>query len=95
MTRAERFDRVEPKHPDLPVTRQCELLALPRSSVYYARGNTVDDPDLALMRTLDELHLKYPFMGSRRLRDELEKQGHPWRLNVLQAGHCGWMNGTK
>ena len=35
MTRAERIQRVEPQHPALPVSAQCKLLALPRSSVYY------------------------------------------------------------
>ena len=75
MTRAERLARVERMAPALPVTRQCELLALPRSSAYYARGPAVSDEDLRLMRLLDELHLKYPFMGSRRLRDELKKLG--------------------
>lgn len=60
---------------DLPITRQCELLRVARSSVYYERQPLVSDEDLALMRRLDELHLKYPFMGSRRLRDELAKLG--------------------
>ena len=31
--------------------------------------------DLALMRRLDELHLEYPFMGSRMLRDQLNREG--------------------
>lgn len=75
MTRAERLERVEREAPALPVTRQCELLALPRSTVYYERGSAVSAEDLMLMRTLDELHLRYPFMGSRRLRDELAKRG--------------------
>ena len=46
--------------------RQCELLGVNRSSLYYER----DEPDaeeLALMRRLDELHLKYPFYGSRKM----------------------------
>lgn len=75
MTRAERLTRVERDTVMLPVTRQCELLALPRSSVYYESRGSVPEADLALMRLLDELHLKYPFMGSRRLRDELKKLG--------------------
>ena len=75
MTRAERLSWVERAAPALPVTRQCELLAFPRSSVYHGRGPAVSDEDLGLMRLLDELHLKYPFMGSRRLRDELGKLG--------------------
>ncbi len=61
------------RHP-LPVTRQCHLLALPRSSVYYT-PQPVAATDLALMRQLDELHLAYPFAGSRLLRDLLRLRG--------------------
>lgn len=60
----------------LPITRQCELLALTRSSVYYERQAAVSEDDLCLMRRLDESHLKYPFMGSRRLTDALKALGH-------------------
>ena len=60
-------------HP-LPVTRQCRLLALPRSSVYYT-PQPVSATTLALMRQIDELHLQYPFAGSRMLRDLLRLQG--------------------
>jgi putative transposase len=58
----------------LPVTRQCRLLALARSSVYYV-PQPVAAADLALMRQLDALHLAYPFAGSRLLRDLLRLQG--------------------
>jgi putative transposase len=58
----------------LPVTRQCQLLALPRSSVYYTPP-PVSAGDLALMRQLDALHLQHPFAGSRMLRDLLRLQG--------------------
>lgn len=75
MTRAERLARVEREGAVLPLTRQCELLALPRSSVYYAPQAGIAQEDLTLMRCLDELHLRYPFMGSRRLVDELRKLG--------------------
>ncbi len=61
------------QHP-LPVTRQCQLLALPRSSVYYA-PRPVRAEDLALMRQIDELHLEHPFAGSRMLRDLLTLRG--------------------
>lgn len=46
--------------------RQCELLDVNRSSLYY-RPVEPDEDELALMRRLDELHLKYPFYGSRKL----------------------------
>lgn len=60
----------------LPITRQCQLLGLSRSSVYYEPATPVNEEDLMLMRLLDELHLKYPFMGSRRLKDGISKLGH-------------------
>ncbi len=59
---------------ELPVTRQCELLDLARSTAYYAPA-PVPEADLALMRRIDELHLKWPFLGSRRIRDLLNAEG--------------------
>jgi putative transposase len=64
---------IDPRHP-LPVTCQCALLALPRSSVYYT-PQPVPAADLALMRQIDELHLEHPFAGSRMLRDLLRFRG--------------------
>jgi putative transposase len=58
----------------LPVVRQCELLNLSRSSVYY-RPQPVSESDLALMRRIDELHLNHPFAGARMLRDRLRLEG--------------------
>ena len=60
---------------DLPVVRQCQLLALARSTAYYTPEPTSPE-DLALMRRIDELHLEHPFAGSRMLRDMLKLEGH-------------------
>ena len=60
---------------EVTVTRQAELLALSRSSVYYT-PRALSDRDLLLMRRLDELHLQWPFYGSRKLTRELQKEGH-------------------
>jgi putative transposase len=60
---------------DLPLTRQCQILNLARSTAYYEPVPASAD-DLALMRRIDELHLDYPFAGSRMLRDLLRKEGH-------------------
>jgi putative transposase len=60
---------IDATHP-LPMTRQGELLAISRSNLYYLPRPT-SDADLALMRRIDELHLDYPFAGSRMLRDML------------------------
>ena len=59
---------------ELPVTRQAALLKLSRSSLYY-RAQPVAPADLAVMRRIDELHLDYPFAGSRMLRDLLRGEG--------------------
>jgi putative transposase len=64
---------INPEH-QLPVVRQCELLDLARSTAYY-EPLPLPEADLVLMRRLDELHLKWPFLGARRLRDLLDKDG--------------------
>jgi len=60
---------------DLPVARQCQILSLARSTAYY-QPQEISETDLALMRRIDELHLEYPFAGSRMLRDLLRLEGH-------------------
>jgi putative transposase len=65
---------IDRDHP-LPLTRQSEILELSRSSLYYEAVPT-SARDLELMRLIDEIHLKYPFMGSRGIRDELQDGGH-------------------
>jgi putative transposase len=62
------------KESDLPVTRQCELLKLNRSTVYY-QPRPVSMEDQKLMRRIDEMYLKRPFYGSRRMRDWLQDEG--------------------
>jgi len=58
----------------LPLTRQCKILALPRSNLYYQPVKMSED-DLNMMPLIDEIHLRYPFFGSRRIRDELLDNG--------------------
>jgi putative transposase len=59
---------------ELPVTRQAKALSVSRGSVYYM-PRPISAGDLAIMRRIDELHLEYPFMGSRMLRDMLDREG--------------------
>ena len=60
--------------PNLSITRQCRLLSLSRSSFYYAaKGES--EANLALMRRIDELFLKYPFFGSRQMVRRLRRDG--------------------
>ena len=59
----------------LPLTRQSQILELSRSSLYY-EAVPISDRDFELMRIIDEIHLKRPYMGSRSIRDQLEGMGH-------------------
>lgn len=65
---------IEHKLPELSVRRQCELLKVSRSGLYYEPEPTSPE-ELALMRRIDELHLQRPFFGSRMLADALRKEG--------------------
>ena len=58
----------------LPVTRQCELLDLNRTGVYYT-PRPVSEADLKLMRRIDELHMEHPFYGARKLAKQLQREG--------------------
>ncbi len=58
----------------LPVVKQCQLLRISRSAVYY-QGAAVSDDELAVMRQIDEIHLARPFLGSRRISGELKDRG--------------------
>jgi len=58
----------------LSVRRQCELLGLSRSSLYYEPGGEVAE-DLRLMRLIDEQYTARPFYGSRRMTVWLNEQG--------------------
>ena len=51
----------------LTLARQADLLEISRGSLYYERRPTSED-DLKLMRRIDELHMEYPFAGSRMMK---------------------------
>ena len=63
---------IDPEH-DLPIQTQAKVLEISRSTVYY-QPRPISDQDLWLMRRIDELHLNYPFAGSRMLRGLLAQQ---------------------
>jgi putative transposase len=65
---------IEPDHPALSVRRQCEILGLSRSSLYYEPGGEAAE-DLRLMRLIDGQYTACPFYGSRRITAWLVEQG--------------------
>ena len=74
MSRGNRKAMIRRDHPDLSLSQQCQVLAISRSSFYY-RSKGESAKNLALMRRIDELFLKYPFYGSRQMVRQLRREG--------------------
>jgi hypothetical protein len=70
---AEHHAMIDRQH-DLSITKQAEALRISRSNVYYV-PRPVPAAELAVMRRMDELHLEFPFAGSRMLRNLLNQDG--------------------
>jgi putative transposase len=65
---------IDPGHPQLSVRRQCALLGLNRSTLYYEpAGETAEN--LRLMRQIDAEYTAHPFYGSRKMTRWLVQQG--------------------
>ncbi|GFP33547.1 putative transposase [Candidatus Hakubella thermalkaliphila] len=61
-----RKEIIEPEHPGLSITKQCELFQISCSSWYYeALGES--DLNLELMRLIDEQFLETPYYGARQM----------------------------
>jgi putative transposase len=77
MSVAKKKASIEEKHPALSVSRQCELIALPRSSYYRAdsRLQQESDANLQLMELIEEEYTRHPFYGTRKIRDVLRRKG--------------------
>ena len=67
MSLALRRRMVDREHPSLSITRQCPLVGVNRSGLYY-RPRGTSEKDLALMRAMDRQYLETPFYGSRRMK---------------------------
>ena len=76
MSMAERKTQIQAES-ILSVTRKCELMAVGRSTLYYKPINLLPNlEELEIKKEMDKLHTKYPFMGSRSLRDQLQFKGY-------------------
>ena len=74
MRLAKRRRMVDRDHRSLSITRQCALLGVSRSGMYY-RSRGTSEEDLALMQAMDRQYLETPFYGSRRMKAWLERRG--------------------
>lgn len=67
---------IEREHPELSLRRQCELLSLARSGIYYKPENSLDDEENTnLMHLIDTIYTDHPFFGYRRITATLRRMG--------------------
>jgi len=76
MSVEEKCRGVEPRHPHLSIRRQCELMGLNRSTLYYEPA-PVPEEELRIMREIDEIYTRMPFYGVPRMTAELRRRGFP------------------
>ena len=85
MSVAEKIACVDGEDSNLSISRQCELLRLPRSSYYMPRIACFESAEnLDFMRKIDEEFLRHPFYGSRKMRDYLNREGFPVNRKRVQ-----------
>jgi len=83
MSRERRREMTNRQHPALSTVRQCALLGISRSSVYY-QPRAIPREDLAVMKLIDQQYLATPFYGSRRMTVWLQRQGRPMSRKRVQ-----------
>lgn len=74
MSQPERRDMIRKENTDLSLTRQCKLLKLNRSSIYYTPVG-FNQATIKLMHEIDRIFTKYPFFGSRQIAAYLPQSG--------------------
>ncbi len=83
---------VDRRHPSLPMVRQCRLLDISRSGLYY-QPKGISEEDLALMKLIDRQYLTTPFYGARKIAAWLKSQS--WRVNRKRVRRLMHVMGLK
>ena len=65
---------IESDNKGLSVRKQCEIVGLNRSNLYYEPGAATDET-VRFMHRVDEIFTEYPFYGSRRIQETLGYEG--------------------
>ena len=77
MSVSEKRGCIEARHSTLSISRQCDLIGLPRTSYYRRPGEVCESPEnLELMGLIDEEYMRHPFYGSRKMSSYLRRKGH-------------------
>ena len=74
MSPSKRREMIRKDNTKLSLTRQCKLLKISRSSIYYTPVG-MNAETLKLMHEIDRVFTKYPFFGSRQIAAYLPQSG--------------------
>jgi putative transposase len=74
---------IDLKSNSLSIAKRCKLIGLSRSSYYYEE-EPIKSHDLWLMNRVDEIYTEYPFYGSRRITEELRRDGYQVNRKRIQ-----------
>lgn len=74
---------------ELPISLQCHILSLNRSSLYYHNVEPINQDDLEIMSYIDQIYTEYPFFGHRRILDELKDE---YKINIGRHRVRGYMD---
>ena len=99
MSPSKRREMIRKENTDLSLTRQCKLLKISRSSIYYTPVG-FDPATLDLMHEIDRIFTKYPFFGSRQIAAYLPQSGfsagrHRVRRLMGHYGIAGHLQGAE
>ena len=90
MSRAKRREMVDRRRRQLSLVRQCALLGISRSSLYYRPKGTSGE-DLSLMGRIDRQYLSTPFYGSRRMSVWLRRENLPVNRKLVRVDNSAFV----
>lgn len=67
---------IEEEHENISITRQCELIGISRSGLYYEPKAEDTPEDITIKREIDEIYTRFPFYGTRRIKALLRRKGY-------------------
>src|SRR5690554_6071149 len=87
----EKRTMIEKENSEISVSRQCELLEIHRSGLYYT-PSAEQSENLMLMRKIDEQYLRTPFYGTRKITEWLNRDGYAVNIKRVKRlmNLIGW-----
>ena len=85
LTSEDKKKLLDPEHQEISLRRQCELLGLNRSNIYY-RPREGNEEKRKLLRLIDEIYTRSPFYGARRIAAELNRMALGFAVDRKRVG---------